>query len=155
VSDEQKRVFVYGDFDIIHVNHIKMLRFAAELGEVTVALRTDEAMESQRKQRWFSFEERLEVVSQLKMISFIRQLDEHSPIPMLIDMYRVADGPHYVISPFHRLGRFTQSAELEIAVGAYGGMAVPFDVTHDRAVYWALRAIKNRDRTMKKLRRKV
>lgn len=150
-----KRVFVFGDFDILHVNQIRMLDFAASLGELTVALRTDEAIDGERKERWFTFEERLEVISKLRMISFIRQLKEHSPISMLIEMYRVAEGPHVVISPFHRLGRFSLSAELEIAVGAYGGIVVPFDTTHDKAIYWALRALKNRTKTMKKLRRKV
>lgn len=150
-----KRVFVFGDFDILHVEVIRMLQFAADLGELTVALRTDEAMDGQRKERWFTFEERLEVLTKLRMISFVRQLKEHSPISMLIDMYRVAEGPHVVISPFHRLGRFSLSAELEIAVGAYGGIVVPYDITHDKAIYWALRALKNRTKTMKKLRRKV
>lgn len=150
-----KRVFVFGDFDVLHVGMIRLLNFAASLGELTVALRTDEAMDEHQTARWFSFEERLEVISSLKMISFVRQLPEHSPISMLIDMYRVAEGPQVVISPFHRLGRFSMSAELEIAVGAYGGIVVPFDTTHDRAIYWALRALKNRTKTMKKLRRKV
>ena len=150
-----RRVFVYGDFDILHVVQVRMLEFAASLGELTVALRTDEAIDGQRKERWFTFEERLEVISKLRMISFIRQLNEHSPISMLIDMYRTAEGPNIIIDPFHRLGRFTQSAELEIAVGAYGGIVVPFDTTHDKAIYWALRALKNRTKTMKKLRRKV
>lgn len=150
-----KRIFAFGDFDILHVEVVRMLDFAASLGELTVAIRTDEAMDGERKERWFNFEERLEVLTKLKMISFVRQLTEHSPISMLIDMYRVAQGPHVVISPFHRLGRFSLSAELEIAVGAYGGIVVPYDVTHDKAIYWALRALKNRTKTMKKLRRKV
>jgi hypothetical protein len=120
-----------------------------------VALRSDDAIDGERKERWFTFDERLEVLSALRMISFVRELKEHSPISMLIEMYRVAQGPHVIISPFHRLGRFTQAAELEIAVGAYGGIVVPYDMTHDKAQYWALRALKNRTKTMKKLRRKV
>ena len=151
-----EHVFTFGDFDVLHVGQIRMLNFAASLGEeLTVALRTDEAMDEQRKERWFNFEERLEVLSQLRMISFIRELKEHSPISMLIEMYRVGNGPSVIVDPFHRLGRFTMSAELEIAVGAYGGVVVPFDTTHDKAIYWGLRALRNRTKTMKKLRRRV
>lgn len=151
-----KRVFVFGDFDVLHVGHIRLLNFAAELGEVTVALRTDEVIDGNGVARWFTFEERLEVISALRMISFVRQLTEWSPISMLIDMYRIKDGPHVIIEPFHRMaGRSSHSSDLEIAVGAYGGIVVPFDTTHDKAIYWALRALRDRTKTMQKLRRKV
>lgn len=154
---ERRGIFTFGDFDVLHVNQIRMLNFAAELGELTVALRTDEAVDSQRKERWFTFEERLEVLSQLRMISFIRELKEHSPITMLIEMYRVAQGPSIVVEPFsRRFGRFSAASELEIAVGAYGGLVIPYDMTDpDRSTYWSLRALKNREKTMKKLRRRV
>lgn len=151
-----RRIFTFGDFDHLHVGQIRLLNFAKSLGEeLTVALRTDEAMDGFHKERWFSFDERLEVLSSLRMIDFIRVLDENSPISMLIDMYRVGEGPQIIVDGFYRLGKFAGTRDLEVAVGAYGGMVIPFNTTSDRAIFWALKTLKDKSRMMKRLRRKV
>jgi glycerol-3-phosphate cytidylyltransferase-like family protein len=156
----ERRVFTFGDFDLIHVGVVKLLRFAAQEFaasgtevELTVALRTDEVIDCQRRERLHTFEERLEMLSMMRHVSFVRRLEDELPIQMLIDMYRVANGPHVIVEPTTRLkGRTT---DLEIAVGAYGGIVIPYDTTHDKAHYWSLRAFRDRSKTMKKLRRKV
>lgn len=61
-------VYVGMSADLIHPGHINVLERAAEFGEVTVGLLTDEAIASYKRLPHMSFEQRLRVVSSLSMV---------------------------------------------------------------------------------------
>jgi phosphoenolpyruvate phosphomutase / 2-hydroxyethylphosphonate cytidylyltransferase len=52
--------------DLVHPGHLNVLRRAAELGQVTVGLLTDEAIASYKRLPFMSFDQRKEVVESLK-----------------------------------------------------------------------------------------
>lgn len=57
------RVYTGGTFDLFHAGHVNLLRKCAELGDVTVALNTDEFIEEYKgRGPVCSYEERLEVL---------------------------------------------------------------------------------------------
>lgn len=57
------KVYTGGTFDLFHKGHIEFLRRCAELGEVTVALNTDEFIEEYKGRKpVISFEERQAVL---------------------------------------------------------------------------------------------
>ncbi|TVR21839.1 MAG: phosphoenolpyruvate mutase [Ilumatobacter sp.] len=67
------RVYVGMSADLIHPGHINILHRAAELGEVTVGLLTDRAIASYKRLPHMTYEQRREVVSNLR--------DVHEVIP--------------------------------------------------------------------------
>lgn len=52
--------------DLVHPGHMNILKKAAELGEVTVGLLTDEAIASYKRLPFMSYQERYEVISAIK-----------------------------------------------------------------------------------------
>jgi cytidyltransferase-like protein len=59
------RVFTAGTFDLPHAGHVKFLQTCAELGELTVALNTDEFITAYKgKPPIMSYEERFAVISE-------------------------------------------------------------------------------------------
>lgn len=64
-----KSVFVSMSTDIIHGGHIAIIEKAAELGDVTVGVLTDEAVASFKRYPLLSYEERVKIISQIKGVS--------------------------------------------------------------------------------------
>lgn len=63
------RVYTGGTFDLFHSGHVKFLRRCAEIGHVTVALNTDEFIESYKgKPPIISYRDRLEVLSACRYV---------------------------------------------------------------------------------------
>jgi len=62
-------VYVAMSADLIHPGHINVIKVARELGDVTLGLLTDEAIASYKRLPSMSYEQRLEVVSQLSGVS--------------------------------------------------------------------------------------
>jgi len=65
-SDPKKSVYVGMSADLIHPGHLNIIKAAAELGEVTVGLLTDEAIASYKRLPFMAFEQRKEVTEALK-----------------------------------------------------------------------------------------
>lgn len=61
-----KTVYVGMSADLIHPGHLNVIKRAAELGEVTIGLLTDQAIASYKRLPFMSFEQRKAVVEQLK-----------------------------------------------------------------------------------------
>lgn len=61
-----KTVYVGMSADLIHPGHLNILRKAAEIGDVTVGLLTDEAIASYKRLPYMTFEQRRVVVENLK-----------------------------------------------------------------------------------------
>ena len=66
-----KKVYVAMSADVLHSGHINVLRRAAEFGVVTVGLLTDAAIASYKRVPFMSFEQRKQVVENLKMVETV------------------------------------------------------------------------------------
>lgn len=65
-------IYTGGTFDLIHSGHVNFLRSCAEIGNVTVALNTDEFIESYKgKPPIMSYKERLDVLSEFRSVKNI------------------------------------------------------------------------------------
>ncbi len=64
-----KTVYVGMSADFLHHGHLNILKTAAELGEVTVGLLTDEAIASYKRLPFLTWEERKAVVENIKGVS--------------------------------------------------------------------------------------
>jgi phosphoenolpyruvate mutase len=64
-----KTVYVGMSADLVHPGHLNVLRRAAELGEVTVGLLTDEAIASYKRVPYMTFDQRREVMESIKGVS--------------------------------------------------------------------------------------
>ncbi|MCC5955684.1 MAG: phosphoenolpyruvate mutase [Natronohydrobacter sp.] len=71
-----KSVYVGMSADLIHPGHINILKRAAELGEVTVGLLTDKAIASYKRVPFMAWEQRAEVVGNLKGV--VRVVPQHT-----------------------------------------------------------------------------
>jgi phosphoenolpyruvate mutase len=66
-----KAVYVGMSADLIHPGHLNVLKKAAYLGEVTVGLLTDEAIASYKRVPYMSFDQRKEVLENLKTVTCV------------------------------------------------------------------------------------
>ena len=69
----KKTVYVAMSADIIHKGHINLIRRAAELGEVTVGVLTDEAIASYKRYPLMPLEERMQIIGNLTGVSHVVQ----------------------------------------------------------------------------------
>ena len=70
VSDKgSKIVYVGMSADLVHPGHLNVIKRAAELGEVTVGLLTDEAVASYKRLPYMNFEQRRMVIESIKGVS--------------------------------------------------------------------------------------
>ena len=64
-----KTVITYGTFDMFHIGHLKLLQRAKALGdELVVAVSSDEFNEIKGKKTLISFEQRAEIVANIKCV---------------------------------------------------------------------------------------
>ena len=64
-----KKVYVGMSADLLHPGHINILKKASELGEVVIGVLTDKAIASYKRLPFMSFEQRKEVVENIKGVS--------------------------------------------------------------------------------------
>ena len=87
-----KKVYVGMSADLVHPGHLNVLKRAAELGEVTVGLLTDQAIASYKRLPYMTFEEREAVVFALKGVSKVVPQTTLDYAPNLLAMR-----PDYVV----------------------------------------------------------
>lgn len=63
-----KKVYVGMSADLIHPGHLNILQVASELGQVTVGVLTDPAIASYKRLPYMNYEQRAEIVSNLKNV---------------------------------------------------------------------------------------
>lgn len=68
-DERRKTVYVGMSADLVHPGHLNVIKRAAELGEVTVGLLTDEAIASYKRLPYMNFEQRREVIENIKGVS--------------------------------------------------------------------------------------
>jgi len=64
-----KKVYVGMSADLIHPGHLNILKVASELGQVTVGVLTDSAIASYKRLPYMNYEQRADIVSNLKAVS--------------------------------------------------------------------------------------
>ena len=64
-----KKVYIGTSADLIHPGHINIIKEAAKLGEVTVGVLTDKAIASYKRLPFMTYEQRKEVVENIKGVS--------------------------------------------------------------------------------------
>lgn len=88
----RKVVYVGMSADLIHPGHINVLRAAAKLGDVTVGLLTDSAIASYKRLPHMTFEQRREVVENLKGVETVVAQETLDYVPNLTNLR-----PDYVV----------------------------------------------------------
>ena len=63
-----KKVYVGMSADLIHPGHLNILKKASELGQVTVGVLTDSAIASYKRLPYMNYEQRADIVSNLKAV---------------------------------------------------------------------------------------
>lgn len=63
-----KKVYVGMSADLIHPGHLNILKVASELGQVTVGVLTDSAIASYKRMPYMNYEQRADIVSNLKNV---------------------------------------------------------------------------------------
>ncbi len=78
-----KTVYVGMSADLIHPGHLNIIRVAAELGEITIGLLTDEAIASYKRLPYMSFEQRQQVTAALKGVTRVVAQETLDYVPNL------------------------------------------------------------------------
>ena len=89
-------VYTSGTFDMLHTNHLKMLRYARALGDILiVGVNTDELVASYKSTPIIPFEERMELLKALKWPDIVvpqKSLDHADKVKKLkFDIFVVGD----------------------------------------------------------------
>lgn len=83
-----KSVYVGMSADLIHPGHLNIIKQAAKLGEVTIGLLTDQAIASYKRVPFMTFEQRHQVIEQIKGVTrvvpqttldYVPNLEEYKP----------------------------------------------------------------------------
>ena len=125
---EKKRVFMCMSTDVVHGGHIEIINQAAELGELTVGVLTDEVVSAYKRYPLLSCEERMKIVAGLKGVAHvIKQTDisYREPLKTL--------RPDYVVhGDDWRIG-FQKPVREEVlsVLSGYGGRLVEFPYSRD------------------------
>lgn len=78
-----KKIYLGMSADLIHPGHLNILKKAAELGEVTIGLLTDAAIASYKRVPYMSFDQRREVVENLKGVTRVVPQETLDYVPNL------------------------------------------------------------------------
>ena len=89
---EKPSVYVAMSADLIHRGHINILKKAREYGNIILGLLTDKAIASYKRVPLMTYQERREIVSEIKGISKVIPQNTHDYTPNLIKLK-----PKYVI----------------------------------------------------------
>ncbi len=89
-------VYTSGTFDMLHINHLKMIEYARSLGDILiVGVNTDELVASYKSQPIIPFEERIALVKALKYPDIVipqKSLDHADKVNKLhFDIFVVGD----------------------------------------------------------------
>jgi rfaE bifunctional protein nucleotidyltransferase chain/domain len=86
ILKKEKIVFTNGCFDILHSGHINILKFSKTKGDILiVGLNSNESIKKIKNKRkpYFSFQQRVKVLSEIKSVDYIVKMDEKNPIKLI------------------------------------------------------------------------
>lgn len=87
-----KTVYVGMSADMVHPGHLNIIRKAAELGEVTIGLLTDEAIASYKRMPFMTFDQRRAVIESLKGVA---RVEPQTTLDYVPNLQRLK--PNYVV----------------------------------------------------------
>ena len=87
-----KTVYVGMSADLVHPGHLNIIKKAATLGEVTIGLLTDQAIASYKRVPFMTFEQRLQVVENIKGVTRVIPQTTLDYVPNLEELK-----PNYVV----------------------------------------------------------
>jgi rfaE bifunctional protein nucleotidyltransferase chain/domain len=89
------RVWVNGSFDVVHIGHIKLLKYAFSLGEVVVGIDSDKRIKQLKgNTRPFNSEQdRFDFLSSIKYINKVTIFNSDKELINLIQLYQ----PDYMV----------------------------------------------------------
>jgi phosphoenolpyruvate mutase len=87
-----KTVYVGMSADLVHPGHLNIIKCAAELGEVTIGLLTDEAIASYKRVPLMTYEQRRVVIENIKGVSHVEPQTTLDYVPNLMRLK-----PDYVV----------------------------------------------------------
>ena len=106
------KVYTGGTFDLFHAGHVEFLRQCALLGPVTVALNTDEFIETYKgKAPVMTYEERKTVLEACKFVSAVvenKQGSNSKPTIRNVNPDVIAIGSDWARRDYHQQMGFTQ-----------------------------------------------
>jgi D-beta-D-heptose 7-phosphate kinase/D-beta-D-heptose 1-phosphate adenosyltransferase len=73
---EKRTIIISGGFDPIHVGHVRMIQAAANYGEVTVVVNSDDWLMRKKGYVFMPFEERCEVLQAIRGVSGTASVDD-------------------------------------------------------------------------------
>lgn len=89
---EEKQVYVGMSADMIHPGHLNIIHEAVKLGSVTVGVLTDEAIASYKRLPYLTYEQRAEIVSNIKGVDHVVPQTTLDYVPNLRELK-----PDYVV----------------------------------------------------------
>lgn len=92
MSNSEKLVYVGMSADLIHPGHLNVLKVAAQHGEVVVGLLTDKAIASYKRIPYMEFEQRKEIIENIKGVSRVVPQEVLDYVPNLKELK-----PDYVV----------------------------------------------------------
>lgn len=125
-----KKVFLCMSTDIIHGGHVELIQRAAQLGEVTVGVLTDEVVASYKRFPLLCCEERMKIIAGLQGVSHVIRQDELSYRKIIETLH-----PDYIVhgddwkTSLHKPLR-EECIEL---LKTYGGELVEFPYARNKA----------------------
>lgn len=76
MSEENKTVMVSGGFDPVHAGHIRMIREAAQYGDVIVIANSDNWLHRKKGFVFMEFERRIEILNAIKGVILVDSVDD-------------------------------------------------------------------------------
>jgi cytidyltransferase-like protein len=76
VKMRRKIVMVSGGFDPVHVGHVRMIREAAEWGQVIVVINSDEWLKRKKGYVFMPWDQRAEIIGNIKGVSMVTNVDD-------------------------------------------------------------------------------
>ena len=121
-------VFMSVGTDVIHGGHIEIIRKAAELGELTVGVLTDEVVAAYKRHPLLTCEERVRIISGLKGVAHVIEQDEIGYAKPLRTLR-----PDYVVHGDDWREGFQKPVREECLalLAEYGGRLVEFPYAHN------------------------
>ena len=150
----QKTVYVGMSADLLHHGHLNILKVAAELGEVTVGLLTDQAIACYKRLPYLTFDERRAIVESIKGVT---RVVEQTTLDYAPNLERLR--PDFVVhgSDWKHGPQQATRAKVIQTISAWGGQLVEPEYTANISstrLNAALRSVGTTpDIRMRKLRR--
>jgi glycerol-3-phosphate cytidylyltransferase len=104
----KKTILTYGTFDLFHIGHLRLLERLGKMGdELIVGVSTDEFNEQKGKKSFIKFEDRIEIVKNIKYVA--------KAIPENTWMQKIEDVKRYNVTIFAMgddwIGKFDELKE--------------------------------------------